>query len=94
MAKCCVCWAQSGKLQLQSYLSGIAMEKTIQGHQDAGVQACAKHWVGNEQEIQRNPTYDQNVTTVKLSVLSLRIWRIARCTNCTWGHLPTLYQQG
>lgn len=49
------------------YLSGIAMENTIQGHQDAGVQACAKHWVGNEQEIQRNPIYDQNVTTVKLS---------------------------
>lgn len=48
------------------YLSGVAMEKTITGHQDAGVQACAKHWVGNEQEIQRNPIYDPNVTTVKL----------------------------
>ncbi|KAH7070922.1 glycoside hydrolase superfamily [Paraphoma chrysanthemicola] len=49
------------------YLSGVAMEKTITGHQDAGVQACAKHWVGNEQEIQRNPVYDPNVTTVKTS---------------------------
>lgn len=28
------------------YLSGWAMERTINGHQDAGVQACAKHWIG------------------------------------------------
>lgn len=48
------------------YLSGVAMEKTITGLQDAGVQACAKHWVGNEQETQRNPVYDRNVTTTKL----------------------------
>jgi beta-glucosidase len=27
------------------YLSGVAMEETITGFQDAGVQACAKHWV-------------------------------------------------
>jgi beta-glucosidase len=44
------------------YLSGIAMEKTIVGHQDAGVQATAKHWVGNEQEILRNPIYNPNGT--------------------------------
>ncbi|KAF1843405.1 glycoside hydrolase family 3 protein [Cucurbitaria berberidis CBS 394.84] len=49
------------------YLSGVAMELTINGHQDAGVQACAKHWIGNEQEIQRNPVYDTKVKTTKLS---------------------------
>lgn len=49
------------------YLSGVAMEQTIIGHQDAGVQACAKHWIGNEQETQRNPVYDPNVTTTKTS---------------------------
>ncbi|KAF1913302.1 glycosyl hydrolase family 3 N terminal domain-containing protein [Ampelomyces quisqualis] len=49
------------------YLSGVAMEKTINGHQDAGVQACAKHWVANEQEIQRNPVYSLNISTVKTS---------------------------
>jgi beta-glucosidase len=47
------------------YLSGVAMFQTITGHQDAGVQACAKHWIGNEQEIQRNPVYSDNDTTVK-----------------------------
>ncbi|KAM5353228.1 hypothetical protein ACJZ2D_016878 [Fusarium nematophilum] len=37
------------------YLSGIAMELGIKGLQDAGVQATAKHFVANEQEILRNP---------------------------------------
>jgi beta-glucosidase len=35
------------------YLTGIAMYQTITGMQDAGVQACAKHFIGNEQEYQR-----------------------------------------
>jgi beta-glucosidase len=36
------------------------MEETIKGIQAAGVQATAKHWIGNEQETQRNPSYDGN----------------------------------
>ncbi|KAL5363760.1 glycoside hydrolase superfamily [Aspergillus floccosus] len=36
------------------YLSGVAMEQTIAGMQTAGVQACAKHWIGNEQEHNRD----------------------------------------
>ncbi|KAH7305614.1 beta-glucosidase-related glycosidase [Rhexocercosporidium sp. MPI-PUGE-AT-0058] len=39
------------------YLTGVAMEETIIGLQSNGLQACAKHWIGNEQETQRNPTY-------------------------------------
>jgi beta-glucosidase len=35
------------------YLTGIAMQQTIQGMQGAGVQACAKHYIGNEQEKNR-----------------------------------------
>ncbi|EGO58510.1 beta-glucosidase 1 precursor [Neurospora tetrasperma FGSC 2508] len=31
-------------------LTGIAMAETIKGTQDAGVVACAKHFIGNEQE--------------------------------------------
>lgn len=38
------------------------MEQTIRGHQDAGVQATAKHYIGNEQETQRNPNYNYNAT--------------------------------
>lgn len=32
------------------------------GHQDGGVQATAKHYIGNEQETQRNPTFRSNVS--------------------------------
>ncbi|KAH1487041.1 hypothetical protein LV164_003311 [Aspergillus fumigatus] len=42
------------------YLSGVAMEKTIRGMQDSGVQACAKHWLGNEQEHYRD-TISSNI---------------------------------
>ncbi|TQN65572.1 putative beta-glucosidase G, partial [Colletotrichum shisoi] len=42
------------------YLTGVAMYRTIVGHQDAGVQATAKHWLLNEQEIMRNPTFVAN----------------------------------
>ncbi|CAG8925981.1 unnamed protein product [Penicillium salamii] len=31
-------------------LTGVMMAETIKGMQDAGVIACAKHWIGNEQE--------------------------------------------
>ncbi|KAF4552311.1 Glycosyl hydrolase family 3 C-terminal domain-containing protein 6 [Elsinoe fawcettii] len=44
------------------YLTGVGMYQTIKGHQDAGVQATAKHYIGNEQETQRNPTFNPNGT--------------------------------
>ncbi|GAB7363512.1 hypothetical protein MBLNU230_g3781t1 [Neophaeotheca triangularis] len=44
------------------YLTGVATAETIKGHQDGGVQATVKHFIGNEQEIQRNPTFDPNGT--------------------------------
>lgn len=37
------------------YLSGVAMGQSVLGIQDAGVQATAKHWILNEQEIMRHP---------------------------------------
>ncbi|CAG8956585.1 hypothetical protein HYFRA_00003974 [Hymenoscyphus fraxineus] len=39
------------------YLTGVAMEESIKGIQSVGVQAVAKHFIGNEQETQRNPTF-------------------------------------
>lgn len=38
------------------------MEKSVRGLQDAGVQATAKHWLLNEQEILRNPVAFPNGT--------------------------------
>ncbi|KAH7018573.1 glycoside hydrolase family 3 protein [Microdochium trichocladiopsis] len=36
------------------YLSGEGMRATVEGMQSAGVQATAKHWILNEQELNRN----------------------------------------
>ncbi|KAI9045982.1 beta-glucosidase [Aspergillus affinis] len=36
-----------------TYLSGVAMQATIRSAQAVGVQACAKHFIGNEQETHR-----------------------------------------
>lgn len=57
------------------YLTGVCMEETINGMQDAGVQANAKHFIANEQETQRNPTYapDANATTYVQDSVSANI---------------------
>ncbi|XWW94975.1 hypothetical protein V2A60_002925 [Cordyceps javanica] len=38
------------------YLTGVAMQLTVRGVQSQGVQANAKHFIGNEQETQRKAT--------------------------------------
>jgi len=35
------------------------------GMQETGVQACAKHYIGNEQETQRNPSVNENGVTIE-----------------------------
>jgi beta-glucosidase len=87
------------------YLSGVAMEKTINGIQDAGVQACAKHWVGNEQEIMRNPLYeDENdnteTTTAALSsniddrtMHELYMWPFANAAKARAASFMCAYQR-
>jgi beta-glucosidase len=46
------------------YLTGVAMDLTIRGVQSQGVQASAKHYIGNEQETQRSST-EINGTTIE-----------------------------
>ncbi|KAF2123062.1 avenacinase [Lophiotrema nucula] len=50
-----------------SYLSGALVEETVLGMQSVGVQACTKHYIGNEQEIQRNPESVDGVTVEAIS---------------------------
>lgn len=47
------------------YLTGDLFTETIQGIQDGGVQASAKHFIGNEQETQRNPTVNAENKTIE-----------------------------
>jgi beta-glucosidase len=48
-----------------AYLSGELVTATVEGIQRAGVQAATKHYIANEQEIQRNPTANANGTTIE-----------------------------
>ncbi|KAJ5291718.1 glycoside hydrolase superfamily [Penicillium angulare] len=47
------------------YLTGDLFTSSINGIQRAGVQACAKHYIGNEQETQRQPTTDDGGNTIE-----------------------------
>ncbi|PYI04612.1 putative beta-glucosidase [Aspergillus sclerotiicarbonarius CBS 121057] len=47
------------------YLTGELFTETILGIQEGGVQACAKHYIGNEQETQRQPTQNEYGTTIE-----------------------------
>ncbi|CZR50174.1 related to beta-glucosidase 1 precursor [Phialocephala subalpina] len=46
------------------YLTGVAMASSIKGIQDAGIQATAKHFIGNEQETMRGGSLTANGTLV------------------------------
>ncbi|KAH6672090.1 glycoside hydrolase family 3 protein [Halenospora varia] len=46
------------------YLTGVAMSSSIKGIQDAGVQASAKHFIGNEQETMRGGSLAANGTLI------------------------------
>ncbi|KAB2571049.1 putative beta-glucosidase L [Lasiodiplodia theobromae] len=56
------------------YLAGISMHETIVGMQDGGVQACAKHYIGNEQELNRT-TISSNIDD--RSMHELYLWPFA-----------------
>lgn len=47
------------------YLTGDLFASTILGIQEAGVQACAKHFIGNEQETQRQPSVNSQGITIE-----------------------------
>ncbi|KAF3388245.1 putative beta-glucosidase G [Talaromyces pinophilus] len=52
------------------YLTGISFAETIKGMQSQNVQACGKHYIGYEQETQRNPSTYSNGTTEQEAVSS------------------------
>lgn len=87
------------------YLTGIAMEETIKGVQDTGVQATAKHFIGNEQETQRNPTYDSNGTLTDViqesvsaniddrTIHELYLWPFANAVHAKVSSVMCSYQR-
>ena len=60
-------------------LSGIAVAQTIQGIQDAGVIACTKHFIGNEQEHYRSNGQTEAISANidDVTMHELYLWYVA-----------------
>ncbi|CZR50167.1 probable beta-glucosidase [Phialocephala subalpina] len=78
-------------------LTGVAMGETIQGIQDAGVIACGKHYIGNEQEHNREATstvnfaYSANIDDKTMHELYL--WPFADAVRAGVGSIMCSYNQ-
>lgn len=60
------------------YLSGISMFETIVGMQEGGVQACAKHYILNEQELNRTTI---SANSDDRTMHELYLWPFADAVN-------------
>lgn len=71
-------------------LTGIAMSETIKGIQDAGVVACAKHFIGNEQE-----HYRQQMSTNMddQTMHELYMWPFADAVKAGVGSIMCSYNR-
>ncbi|KAI4610047.1 hypothetical protein J4E83_008612 [Alternaria metachromatica] len=47
------------------YLAGVAMNESVTGIEATGVQTSSKHYIGNEQETQRNPSTKDDGTVIE-----------------------------
>jgi beta-glucosidase len=78
------------------------MEETINGMQEAGVQATAKHFIANEQETQRNPSYDSDGKILQEALSSnlddrtmheLYLWPFANAVRAKVASVMCSYQR-
>ncbi len=72
------------------YLTGIAMAETIEGMQSSGVQASAKHFIGNEQELNRE-TMSSNIDDRTLHELYL--WPFADAVHANVASVMCSYNK-
>ncbi|OOG00326.1 glycoside hydrolase family 3 protein, partial [Aspergillus carbonarius ITEM 5010] len=88
------------------YLTGELFTETLLSIQDGGVQACAKHYIGNEQETQRQSTQNGNGTTIEsvssnsddLTLHELYLWPFQQAVRagvaavmCSYNRLNQTY---
>lgn len=55
------------------YLTSVGMEETVIGVQSTDVQACSKHFSGNEQGIQRKPSPSLTANGTTIEAVSSKI---------------------
>lgn len=78
-------------------LAGIAVAETVKGMQSAGILACTKHYIGNEQEHFRqggsgtNAAYSSNIDDVTLH--ELYVWPFADAVRAGTASVMCSYNQ-
>ncbi|KUJ20982.1 beta-glucosidase 1 precursor [Mollisia scopiformis] len=85
------------------YLTGVGIAQTIMGIQDAGIIACAKHYIGNEQEhFRQQPeaqSYGYNISEAISSNIDdttmheLYLWPFADAVRAGVGSIMCSYNQ-
>ncbi|KAF2233993.1 glycoside hydrolase family 3 protein [Viridothelium virens] len=83
------------------YLTGTAMEETISGMQSQGLQACAKHYIGYEQETQRNPSETLSGETIEAissniddrTIHELYLWPFANAVKAGTASIMCSYNR-
>ncbi|KAJ5986344.1 hypothetical protein N7451_010709 [Penicillium sp. IBT 35674x] len=88
------------------YLSGILIGESVKGLQSQNVATSLKHFIGNEQETNRNPTTDSNGNAVQSvssnmddqTIHELYLWPFqdavlagAACVMCSYNRLNNSY---
>ncbi|RYP26010.1 hypothetical protein DL767_008192 [Monosporascus sp. MG133] len=91
------------------YLAGNAMDASVSGVQSVGVQACSKHYIGNEQETQRTSTVNEDGIIVEAvsaniddrTIHELYLWPFAdavkagtSCIMCAYNRVNGKYSCG
>ncbi|KAM3417422.1 hypothetical protein BST61_g5668 [Cercospora zeina] len=80
-------------------LSGIAVAETIKGIQDAGIMACTKHYIMNEQEHFRQPPPPQNLTIAyssnvdDVTMHEMYLWPFADAVKAGTASIMCSYNQ-
>ncbi|KAJ3469417.1 hypothetical protein MRS44_003482 [Fusarium solani] len=85
------------------YVAGVAMAETVSGIQDGGTIACAKHYIGNEQEHHRqapeslgrgyNITESLSSNVDDKTLHELYLWPFADAVKAGVGAIMCSYQQ-
>ncbi|KAF4620126.1 hypothetical protein G7Y89_g14696 [Cudoniella acicularis] len=72
------------------YLCGVGMEQTVAGIQEAGAQACGKHYIGNEQEKNRET---MNSVIDERTMHELYLWPFAEAVKANLASIMCSYNK-
>ncbi|KAH8202780.1 hypothetical protein TruAng_003051 [Truncatella angustata] len=80
------------------YLAGVLAYETVQGMQSVGVTASTKHFIGNEQETNRNPDNERNISAVSVNIddktmHELYLWPFQDAVKAGTGSIMCSYQR-